>query len=217
MRISGLASGMDIDALVKDLMRAERIPLNKLQQDRQWLTWQRDAYREMNTLLSSFNSLLLEIEMSSTYQSKITTSTQQQAVTATASTTVPPGSFSIEVSQLASQAVNASTEDIIVNGESFDPNESLINQADKFKGSLVTGNLTVITYDDNGQTIENEITIDENDSLNVVLGKISDLDNGVRAFYDTNSNRVFFERTDSGSRNENGNEIEFTGEALGFI
>ena len=30
MRISGLASGMDIDAIVYDLMKAERMPLDKI-------------------------------------------------------------------------------------------------------------------------------------------------------------------------------------------
>ena len=32
MRIGGLASGMDIDTLVGDLMKAERIPLDKIKQ-----------------------------------------------------------------------------------------------------------------------------------------------------------------------------------------
>jgi flagellar capping protein FliD len=33
MRIGGLASGMDIDQMVKELMTAERIPLDKLSQE----------------------------------------------------------------------------------------------------------------------------------------------------------------------------------------
>ena len=37
MRIGGLASGMDIDQIVSDLMRAERIKVDKLyQQNRLW-------------------------------------------------------------------------------------------------------------------------------------------------------------------------------------
>ena len=30
LRISGLASGMDIDSIVSDLMKAERMPLDKI-------------------------------------------------------------------------------------------------------------------------------------------------------------------------------------------
>lgn len=65
MRIGGLASGMDIDKIVGDLMKAERMPLDKLTQKKQYLEWQRDDYREMNTLLQSldqtiFNNVYLQ-------------------------------------------------------------------------------------------------------------------------------------------------------------
>ena len=58
MRISGLASGMDIDKLVSDLMKAERMPLDKLKQKKQILEWQRDDYRSMNTLLQDLDSYI---------------------------------------------------------------------------------------------------------------------------------------------------------------
>ena len=51
MRISGLATGMDIDSIVKDMVRAKRIPYDKMSQKKQTLEWKRDQYREMNTLL----------------------------------------------------------------------------------------------------------------------------------------------------------------------
>ena len=59
-RIGGLASGMDIDTLVSDLMKAERLPLDKLTQKKQILEWQRDDYRSMNTLLSDFDKYILK-------------------------------------------------------------------------------------------------------------------------------------------------------------
>lgn len=58
MRIGGLASGMDIDQLVNDLMKAERIPLDKLYQKKQIFEWQRDAYREINKKLADFDQYL---------------------------------------------------------------------------------------------------------------------------------------------------------------
>ena len=44
MRISGLATGMDTDQMVKDLMKAERIPLDKLSQKKQTIEWQKESY-----------------------------------------------------------------------------------------------------------------------------------------------------------------------------
>lgn len=39
IRISGLASGMDIDEIVSKLMKTERVPLDKLTQKKQTLEW----------------------------------------------------------------------------------------------------------------------------------------------------------------------------------
>ncbi|OUS75144.1 hypothetical protein B1748_18575 [Paenibacillus sp. MY03] len=51
MRLSGLASGMDIDTMVKQLMMTRKGPLNRLQQEKQTLEWQRESYREVSTKL----------------------------------------------------------------------------------------------------------------------------------------------------------------------
>ena len=58
-RISGLASGMDIDSIVKGLMDAERVPLDKLYQKKTYTEWQRDDYRTMNTALSELDTSFL--------------------------------------------------------------------------------------------------------------------------------------------------------------
>ena len=77
MRIGGLASGMDIDSIVADLMKAERMPLDKLKQKKQVLEWQRDDYRSMNTLLLDFRSELTQMKLSSKYRARTTTSTDE--------------------------------------------------------------------------------------------------------------------------------------------
>ena len=53
-KITGLASGMDIDSIMEKLMKAESAQMEKLQQTKQKFEWKRDAYREVNTTLSSF-------------------------------------------------------------------------------------------------------------------------------------------------------------------
>lgn len=103
MRIGGLASGMDINQIVSDLMRAERMPLNKLMQKKQVLEWQRDDYRAMNTLLLDFRSELTQMKLTSKYRSASTSSTDESKVTATAASSAGQASFSIaRVDRLAS-------------------------------------------------------------------------------------------------------------------
>lgn len=60
MRVGGLASGMDIDELVKKLMSAEKAPLNKLYQKKTTYEWQRDAYRSVNTKLNTYSNYLFD-------------------------------------------------------------------------------------------------------------------------------------------------------------
>lgn len=70
MRISGLASGMDIDSMVKKLMTTESIPLNKLNQQKQLTEWKRDGYRQVSTKLVAFNEKLTNFSLSSAIDSK---------------------------------------------------------------------------------------------------------------------------------------------------
>src|SRR5690625_5758427 len=84
MRVGGLASGMDIEAMVNKLMEAERIPLEKMRQDQTKLEWKRDAFRDINRELLKLDELMLDMKLSRTYQSKSVTSSQDNAITATA-------------------------------------------------------------------------------------------------------------------------------------
>ncbi|WP_117168772.1 flagellar hook-associated protein 2 [Paraliobacillus sediminis] len=217
LRVGGLASGMDIDGLVESLMQAEKIPLQKMEQDKIWMEWQRDAYRDVNTQMSEFESLMLDMKKSSTYNAKSTTSTQSDAITATASSSASSGAYSVEVTQLASSAINVSSTGISADAaDKIDATASLASQEGKL-GGTIPASLKFTTYH-NG-TEEHEIQIDAEDSLNDVLKKITDGDNGVRAFYDTQSDMVVIERTGTGDYNEGGAEIDFSADtaAGGFF
>jgi len=154
MRIGGLASGMDIDTMVSDLMKAERIPLDKLKQKKQVLEWQRDDYRSMNTLLLNFRSELTNMRLSSTYRSRGTTSTDETRVTATASSAASLASYSISaVNKLASAATKVNSTPIADSGKKIDVNKSLFDVQTDFanetfdwqKGSVETQTIAAPT------------------------------------------------------------------------
>lgn len=103
-RIGGLASGMDIDSIVKKLMNAEKAPLNKLYQKKQTYEWQRDAYRSVNTKLKTFDTFIADNLVLKSLLSKNAASSNSNLVSATA-TGSAAGTLSIEgVSQLATAA-----------------------------------------------------------------------------------------------------------------
>lgn len=83
-KVTGLASGMDIDSLMEKLMKAESAQMEKLQQQKQKYEWKRDAYREVNTSLSAFEKGIYDnYGLSKNWAAKNVTSTST-AVSATA-------------------------------------------------------------------------------------------------------------------------------------
>ncbi len=54
MRISGLASGMDTDAMVQSMMRIERMKVDRVEQNKQVAIWRRESYNNMNKLFANF-------------------------------------------------------------------------------------------------------------------------------------------------------------------
>ncbi|MHA0856221.1 flagellar filament capping protein FliD [Paenibacillus sp. CMAA1364] len=101
-RISGLASGMDIDAMVKKLMKAESIPLDKMTAQKQLMEWKRESYRETSTKMVSFlQDKLAKLSLSSSINAqKATVTGNTSAVSAVASSSAS-GSLDIQVTSLA--------------------------------------------------------------------------------------------------------------------
>ncbi|WP_421381438.1 flagellar filament capping protein FliD [Bacillus salacetis] len=146
MRVGGLASGMDIDSLVADLMKAERIPLDKLKQKKQTLEWKRDDYRAMNTLLLDFRSELTQFKLTSKYRARQTASTDESRVTATASSGASQASYTINnVTQLATAATKVSGTDP-ADKLSSNPNNKLDAKAGLFNQTSKLANGSGFTW-----------------------------------------------------------------------
>ncbi|MFD2629163.1 flagellar hook-associated protein 2 [Oceanobacillus kapialis] len=198
MRIGGLASGMDIDQLVNKLMTAERMPLDKMQQDKTMLEWKRDSFREINTKLSELDNLMLDMKLSKTYNPKTISSSMEGAVTATGTPSTSNGTFEMKVKQLATNAINVSESKLEI-----EPDKPLKEQ-DAFK-NLKTEDKYVLftTYNEDGEKNEPyKLEIKDDDTLNTLLKRISDDDNNVRAFFDEGTGKVIMETTRTGNYNK---------------
>lgn len=204
MRIGGLATGMDIEEMVDQLMEAERIPLTRMQQDQTKLEWKRDAFRDINRTLLKLDDLTLDMKLSQTYQAKQVSSSQEHAVTASASSSSSPGSYAINVEQLASQAMIYGDEGSVRQDELDQPIEEL-----EHGEQLIGETITFTTFLEDGSENVNEVKIEEGDSIQDILVKINQEDSNIRSFYDANKERIVFETSYTGIRNEDGFEIAF--------
>lgn len=110
MRIAGLASGMDIESIVKQLMTAARIPVNKLYQEKTLLQWKKDDYRAMNTQLSKLRDALSNLRLQRTFLTRRAISTNEAAVEATAGNNAATSTYQIHVEQIATTTTNISGE-----------------------------------------------------------------------------------------------------------
>ncbi|WP_127541029.1 flagellar filament capping protein FliD [Paenibacillus illinoisensis] len=167
MRLTGLASGMDIDSMVAKLMKAQRLPLDKLNQQKQLVEWKRDGYREISSKLITFsNTNLMNLSLSSSTQTKkAEVSGTAGVLSASATGSASTGSLDISVQQLAKAASTVSTTGI--------GNKS---------GSTLISDIsteTKITINDV------DINIDAADTIDSMVAKINNnKDAGVTAVYD---------------------------------
>ncbi|MGF9976257.1 flagellar hook-associated protein 2 [Viridibacillus arvi] len=104
-KFTGLVSGMDTESMVEKLMKAQSAQMEKLQQQRQKYQWQRDAYRDVNTKLSTFRQNIFDkygLQNSLSAKSVSVSDSTKLSVTASPSAS---GTLNIQgVSQLASSA-----------------------------------------------------------------------------------------------------------------
>ena len=66
IRLTGFSGALDTDSLIKDLMRAERLPLDNILKQKQFTVWQREDYRSMNTALLNLRKAVSDLRLNPT-------------------------------------------------------------------------------------------------------------------------------------------------------
>ncbi|MDY5050030.1 MAG: flagellar cap protein FliD N-terminal domain-containing protein, partial [Candidatus Mucispirillum faecigallinarum] len=108
LRVSGLISGMDTDAIVESYMTSAKAPINRLNQQIEELNYEKTTYNSFITMVTDIKNSLLDLKMESTFKSKVTTSSQENIATATSSITTNPGTYTLKVDQVAEPAYASS-------------------------------------------------------------------------------------------------------------
>jgi len=146
MRITGF-SGFDTEAIVSDLMRVERIPLDALKQKRTILEWRQEAYRGITNLLIGFKSKYFDIVNRTSYmlstnsvKAMSASSSNSSYVTATATSGAVMGEHSIKITQLASATSLTNSSGIskgITGNIAADEDGSLSDKLQKLAGKKI--------------------------------------------------------------------------------
>lgn len=207
IRLSGLSSGIDTETMIKQLMQAERAPVDRLSQKKQTLTWQRDAYREMNRALLDLRTAASDMVLSKNYQSKIVTSSNPSTLIVTASPGAPAGSVTIDsIGQLASAA---SVALVATSGKKSD---ATLEESGLFtKDANGKINVQVNTFDMAGKAVTETLQLDATQKISdltaVINGKTS---LGMSAVFNDLTGKLVLTKTSTGNLNPTGTDISIT-------
>lgn len=126
-RISGIASGIDTESIVRDMMQVERMRVDKMNQQKQIILWRQEQYNDINKDLANFilntrkdfeltktNSYGMGFSNSMSNMSwvKKATSSNEDIFTAKATAGAVQGTHKIRVEQLA-EGVNIASKSVV--------------------------------------------------------------------------------------------------------
>ena len=194
MRMYGLSgSGMDVDSMVKGLMKAANVPLDKLNQKKTLLQWKKDDYTTIHKTISDFRNKVFDYKLQKTLSPQKVISTDETVVTASSGGGVPAVAHTVEVTKLAKGASAISTEkaQVIADADGVVDRSSLEKQFGMAAGT--EGKLVI-----NGK----EITIKSGDSIYAMVNSINQAGAGVQASYDSTLDRFFLSTNTTGAKME---------------
>lgn len=208
LRIAGLASGIDTESIIKDLMRAHRMPVDKLQQNRQILEWKQEAYREINTALRSFRDKAFNMRLQSTYLAKSVSVSDASVIKASAGSNAATGSYTVTVDKLAA-GVSKGSQQELAGVKNEDGTTRTLTEQFGLSGT--------VTFALEGSKNENEPRTFSFDTSTAtiydVVAEINNADLGIKASYDSNLNRFFLNTETTGANQY----IKVTDDASRFL
>lgn len=156
----GLATGLDTEAIVTELMRVERFPIKRLENDQSYYKSRLNAFSELDGKLKDFLAAAEAIDTTAELNSPSIKTSSEDYLSASATGTADVGSYQVTVENLAQQQKDVSQ-----------------GYADKTSATFGTGSLSLTV---GGEA--SSIMIDsENNSLEGIAGAINEADQGVQA------------------------------------
>lgn len=158
----GIGSGLDVNTIVQQLMRAEQQPLDRLNTLQKKFQSQISAYGKIKSALSTFETAMKGLSTSDKFKVYSATPADTTVLSATADTTAVPGTHTIQVIQLAKVDKRASTSSYADANTSIGATGtlSLTVGTNTFSVDITAGNNTLAGIRDaiNGSTSNTSVT-----------------------------------------------------------
>lgn len=173
----GLITGIDSNALIRQIIQLERQPIVRLEQRIAALENQQEGLQSLRTVLQTLRNRMFDFRSSSISTQFSATSSNTAVLSAEAGSSAAAGSFNVDVLQLATATTAQSSARI----------GSPINAGAALDASGIGNAVTAGTFTINGVQINVDPTTQ---SLNDIIGAINGSGAGVTASYDNVSDTV---------------------------
>jgi flagellar hook-associated protein 2 len=202
----GIGSGLLTSELLDNLVKAERVPLERrLDSQKELVDAKLSAFGEVSSAISQLNTSMKSLNSVAAFNASTATSTNQNALTATASSTAVNGNYSVNVQQLAqqhtivTQSYSSINEAIGTGVLTFRFGTTNLDQFDGYQSFAVNAD----------KPSRNVIISSSNNTLSGMRDAINDADIGVQASIvdDGTGFRLLLTSEQSGEDNS----IELTG------
>lgn len=186
IRMSGLSSGLDTEAIVGALMSAQSLKKTKLTQEKTKLEWKQTKWKELNTkLYKLYTEQVSKMQLQSSYMTKKASCSDETKAKITATTKAVNGSYKLEIQNIATSQ--------FLTGSKISTNKGSTKMVD-LDSSLLNKEIKVKVGDK-----ESKFTIKEDTTIDGFTSQLQKA--GLNANFDTNQQRIFISSKDSGLAN----------------
>lgn len=192
MRLSGLVSGMDTDAMIEELVSAYSVKRDNIYRERKTLEYKQEAWKDLNSKIYGFyTKTLSNMQLTSNYSLKTTASSNEDKATVKASSSAVNGTQELKIKQLAKTGYLTGAKIETKSG-------GQVTEATKLSELGITNSKLNVTV--GGETK----TIDLKSGMNIKELKAEFADIGLTASFDELNGRFFI------SAKTGGAEADFT-------
>lgn len=201
VRIPGLATGMDTDSMIKQMLSGEQNKVDKAKQKQQSVKWQQEIYRavikDVKDLQDKYFSVTSKdsIITSKAWNSTKVSSSNDKVMTATGSAGANNVDYNFEVKHLAKPASTSS--DKSTTGAKIKRESKLGNLGLKEERKFT------INFGKDGKDVSKEITINSDDTVDSLIAKINESTDGkVKASFSDMTGKLTIETNKTGENSK---------------
>ena len=194
IRITGLNSGLDTEAIISELVSAYRTKEEKYQKAQTKLSWKQDAWKDLNIKVRSLYDNISNLRFTSAWTMKKTTVSDSTKATVTAAGSCVNGTQTLKIKQLAKGTY-------ITGGEISNTSAGTApTSATKLSELGYTGSGGDIQVKDSSGNVVKTVSVAGNTTIKDLVGALNGAGD-TKASFDATNKRIFMTSNKTGEQN----------------